>query len=99
MKASRTRWVCIGRARGGWYVLMGNCGFPGGVLMSWQGRVGTFQPMEFLTWGDLWAAIRMRLAMARLEAVAIASGREAVDGYRRLWVEVVRKRHQIAIER
>jgi hypothetical protein len=86
----RTRWICIGAARGGWYVLASNCGFPGGILMNWRGRLGVFQPIEFLCWRDLWRAIQRRAEIAGLEALALASGREEVDGYYRLWVEVQR---------
>ncbi len=70
----RSRWICIGKIFDRHFVRIVNCGFPGGFFMDWRGRVDWCQPFEFITFGQLVRHVRMRLKMARLELVAIASG-------------------------
>lgn len=66
----RGREIIIGRVTSPHYVLCANAGFPGGVLMLWRGRVGFFQPSEFITWRGLVRAVRHRLEKAGLKLMA-----------------------------
>lgn len=67
MKSSK--WITVGKVRANWFVLVGNCGFPDGYYMHWQGRVGMFQPCEFVQWEDLVRTMNRRLRMAGLKRV------------------------------
>ena len=65
----RERHIIIGRVVQDYFVRVANCGYPGGLLMHWRGRVGVFQPIEFLGWEELAWAIERRLELAGLEQV------------------------------
>lgn len=66
-----TRTIIIGRVLTPYYVRARHCGFPGGYLIFWRGKKDFSQPTEFLTWEELLAAIRHRLALAGLVLVAV----------------------------
>lgn len=69
---SRARWIVIGRLTMEHYVRRGNCGFPGGHLMTWQGRITPGTPWEFLRWDEVFFATRRRLQLRGLQMKAIA---------------------------
>lgn len=62
----------MGRLTDGHYVRRGNCGFPGGYLMIWQGRTTPGTPWEFLNWPEVFGATRRRLELRGLALRAIA---------------------------
>ncbi len=76
----------------GIYLLWPGAGIPGGIWLNWRGRVDWCQPTEFISFNQLFAAVRHRLHLARLEPVAIASGWPRRSDYIRLYVEVTRLR-------
>jgi hypothetical protein len=70
---SAKKWITIGSVKSGHSFMWRNWGVPCGLLMHWRGNTHRFQPMQFLDWPELVAAVRIRLALARLELVALAS--------------------------
>jgi hypothetical protein len=88
----RRRWIVIGAVRAGVYVIHRNAGTPNCFGFNWRGRVGLFQPEQFVGWAHLVAAIDHRLGMAGLERVGLAVDVERawLTGARTVWVEVQR---------
>lgn len=86
----KTRWIVIGFVRSNWFVIMRNCGFPGGFYLHWKGRMNPFQPDEFLSWEQVLWAVRRRLGMARLEMVGVE--KESAGYWEKLRVEVRREK-------
>jgi hypothetical protein len=69
----RERWIAVGSVQADYYVQLGNCGYPGGLLMNWRGRIMFGQPFSFTRWSYLLNAVKHRLRCARLEVVALAT--------------------------
>jgi hypothetical protein len=67
------RWITIGFVKSPHAFMWFNWGVPFGLLMQWRGRMTVFQPMQFLSWRDLFDAILIRLALANLQLIALAS--------------------------
>ena len=86
-----SRWIVIGALKAN--VALYGRQFGGGRRgwwLNWRGREYLFQPSEFLEIEDVAAAVRRRLALARLELLALASCPPR-DEYQKLWVLVRRK--------
>lgn len=85
------RWIVIGRVRLNHFVQLLNAGYPGGLLLSWRGRVDWCQPCEFLDWKSLLFYVDRRLALSGLAREAVASAwPRSRDGEFQLWVLVRR---------
>ena len=86
----RTRWIIIGTVRPdtqlyGW-------GAQGkGWWINWRGRETWCQPSEFKEFDGVKWAVEIRLKLARLELVALAS-RPPRQEYQQLWALVRRKK-------
>jgi fatty acid desaturase len=90
-----TKWIQIGSVKGDHSFMCLNWGVAFGLQMRWRGGIKRFQSFDFFGWPDLLAAIRVRLAIARLELVAIASAVNAsrlVRGVVDLVVLVMRRK-------
>src|SRR5579859_5646195 len=90
-KKTNYRWISIGRVRAdcdlfGWPWRGGQKGWH----LNWVGRVIWCQPCQFAEVEDLFAAIRMRLSMAGLEALAYQSRLPRCE-YQAIWVLVRRR--------
>lgn len=66
------RWITIGTVSYGFSVI-GNCGYPGVMSVTWRGRYVWCAPWQFLKGIELERAVHTRLRHYGLEAVAMAT--------------------------
>lgn len=88
------RWIKIGTVfTGSWpyRLYLSGTGRYAECQMTWRGRRSILQPWEFAEWNYFWAAVRHRLAMARMElALQLPVFEREERGAAGLWVFVRR---------